>query len=138
MPPDVNKEIIRRFFAVIMSGENPAAAIEIVDRHVRVHHPMLRDGANGLEEVASLLMTFRAAFPNLRYEIDDLIADGEKVAAQWTASGTHTGDFQGIAPTGRAVKVIGTDVFDIRDGRIVEVWVNSDLFGLMRQIGAIR
>jgi steroid delta-isomerase-like uncharacterized protein len=139
-PP--NKEIIRRFFADVMSGHDPGAVGELVDDAVKIHHPALPPNASGVNIIASLLKTFRDAFPDLRYNVDDVIAEDAKVAAQWTARGTHSGvlQFPGkppIPPTGRTVMVTGTDVFKLRNARIAEVWINSDVFGLMEQIGVI-
>jgi predicted ester cyclase len=76
--------------------------------------------------------------PNISYRpVEDLIGENDKVAARWTARGTHRSDFKGIPATGRAVTVSGTDIFGIAGDRIVETWVSSDLLGLMRQIGAV-
>jgi steroid delta-isomerase-like uncharacterized protein len=73
----------------------------------------------------------------MRWQIDDLLADGDKVVAQTTMTGTHHGEFFGIPATGRAVSVSGIHVLTLRDGRIVlHQGVNDDL-GLMRQIGAV-
>ncbi len=59
------------------------------------------------------------------------------VVTRWTASGTHAGAFQGIAPTGRKVRVAGTDIDRILDGRTVECWAHFDQLGLMQQLGVV-
>jgi predicted ester cyclase len=59
------------------------------------------------------------------------------VVTRWTARGTHVGEFQGIPPTGREVRVAGTDIDRIIDGKTVECWVQMDQLGLMQQLGAI-
>ena len=80
---------------------------------------------------------FRSVYPDLWWQIDDLIAEGDKVVARTTMSGTHSGDFFGIAPTGRRVSVVGVHVFRIQDGKVAEHWGSNDDLSLMRQLGVI-
>jgi steroid delta-isomerase-like uncharacterized protein len=80
---------------------------------------------------------FRAAFPDLKYLILDYVAQENKVAIRWSASGTHKGEFLNIPASGRPISVTGIDLFCIREGQLTEAWVNSDFLGLMQQIGAI-
>jgi predicted ester cyclase len=70
-------------------------------------------------------------------EIDDLIAEGDKVVGRFTFRGTHTGTFLGIAPTGRKVSMTGIDVVRIRDGKITEFWYAEQLHDLLRQLGVL-
>jgi steroid delta-isomerase-like uncharacterized protein len=77
----------------------------------------------------------RAAFPDLRVEINDLIAEGDKVVARNTVTGTHRGEFMGIPPTGRRVAYDEIFVVRFADGRIAETWGVVDLASLMRQLG---
>ena len=79
----------------------------------------------------------RGAFPELKITIEDTLAEGDKVAARWSATMTHQGDHLGIAATGRKAAVTGMSIVRIRDGKIVEAWNNWDMLGLMQQIGAI-
>lgn len=138
MPVEANKTIVRRFFEEVFNQQSQRAAAELIDPALAVHHPMLPGGGGGIPEVMQMMGEFRRAFPDLSYTVDDLFGEDDKIAARWTARGTHRGDFKGIAATGRVVTVAGTDIFVIANGRIVETWVSSDLLGLMQQIGAIR
>jgi len=65
------------------------------------------------------------------------LAEGDSVACRYTVTGTHKGELQGMAPTGRAVRVEGFDLVRIADGRIVEGWGLPDMLGLMQQLGAV-
>ena len=134
---DTNKTIVRRFFDEVFNQQSQAAAAQLIDPALVVHHPLLPGGTGGTRDVVQMLREFRDAFPDLSYAVEDLVAEGNKVAARWTARGTHRGPFKGIAPTGRTVIVGGTDVFVITNDRIAETWVSSDLLGLMRQIGVL-
>jgi steroid delta-isomerase-like uncharacterized protein len=83
------------------------------------------------------LTNYRDAFPDLRLNICDLLADGDKVVLRWTARGSHRGELRGIAPTGKEITTTGITIFRIADGRIAEEWVNWDTLGLLQQLGAI-
>ena len=75
------------------------------------------------------------AFPDYRVTVDDQIAEGEKVVTRWTVHGTHKGQFQGIAPTGRHVSITGTTINRYVDEKIAESWIELDTADLMRQLG---
>ena len=109
----------------------------------RIIHPDFVDHTNppgmqhGLEGHQAIVSLFRAAFPDQWWQIEDLIAEGDKVVARTTMTGTHLGDFFGIAPTGKRVTLQGVHIVRIADGRIAEHWGSNDDLGLMRQLGAI-
>jgi steroid delta-isomerase-like uncharacterized protein len=90
-----------------------------------------------LAEFKRSIAGLRRAFPDLHLEIDELIAQGDKVWARMTARGTHQGPFMGVAPSGRSFTITVIDVCRIEDGRIVEHWGVPDRFALMHQIGAL-
>jgi len=98
-----------------------------------VHHDRARDC--GPEDVFALMSSFMTAFPNLRFEIENLIADGDLVAARMTARATHTGDFMGLAPTGKEVAVAVMGQVRIEDDHIVEHWNVMDEVHLLQQLG---
>jgi steroid delta-isomerase-like uncharacterized protein len=79
----------------------------------------------------------QAAFPDLERTIEDLVVADDKVVARWTATGTHTGDFNGIPASGRVARSSGITIFRIAGGRVVEEWSESDMLGLLQQVGAI-
>ena len=80
---------------------------------------------------------FRAAFPDLRVKNEDVIAEGDKVVARWTARGTHNGALMNIPPTGKQVTLKGIDVLRIEGGKIVERWGEFDALGMLHQLGVI-
>jgi predicted ester cyclase len=80
---------------------------------------------------------FRLGFPDVVSTIEDLIAEGDKVAARWRARATHQGEYAGIPPTGKEVEFTGISVYRIEEGKIAESWTVEDELGLMRQIGAV-
>ena len=88
----------------------------------------------GLAGVKQFFAMFAAAFPDAQVTIDDLVAEGDRVAVATTLTGTHEGEVMGIAPTGRRVAVTGIDLVRIEQGKIVEHRGLTDTVGLMRQL----
>ena len=80
---------------------------------------------------------FATAFPDARFTVDEVVAEGDRVVVRHTLRGTHKGDFQGIPPTGRPIAVTGIVVYRVAGGQIVEAWLNADFLGLLQQLGAI-
>ena len=80
---------------------------------------------------------FRQAFPDSYFTVEDMIAEGEKVATRKTFHGTHQGEFMGIPPTGQQVSMGLIDIVRIADGRVVEHWSMGDNLGMMQQLGVI-
>ena len=138
MSLEVNKRIVRRLFEEDLGEPDPArrdhAAAEIIapDFHDPTNPPGMQHGLAGHRAVVSL---FYASFPSMKWSVDSLIAEGDKVVAQATMTGRHEGEFFGIQPTGVQVSVSGIHILTLRDGKIVlHEGLNDDL-GMMRQLG---
>jgi steroid delta-isomerase-like uncharacterized protein len=129
-----NKAIARRFFAEVLSKGDQVAAAELVAPSAVFH---LAVGDLDVAAVGEVLTVFFTGFPDLAFTVEDLVAEGDQVAVRWTFTGTHTGPFMGVPPTGRQVRMAGISLLRIEGGRIVEDWVVDDLLGLMQQIGAV-
>jgi steroid delta-isomerase-like uncharacterized protein len=80
---------------------------------------------------------FRRGFPDVVSTIEDLIAEGDKVAARWRARATHRGEYVGVPPSGKEVEFTGISVYRIEGNKIAESWTIEDELSLMRQIGAV-
>jgi steroid delta-isomerase-like uncharacterized protein len=93
--------------------------------------PLDVDGYQGF--MSALL----AAFPDSRFLVDDVIAEGDKVAVRHRLQGTHQAEFQGIPATGKQVEIGGIVIFRIENGVIVEAWLNADIMGMLQQLGAV-
>jgi steroid delta-isomerase-like uncharacterized protein len=86
------------------------------------------------EEMGAIVLRWRDAFPDLRMAIDELIAEGNLVAARLTLSGTHEGPWRGAAPTGKSVTMALMMFFRFEDGKLVELWESDDQLGFRRQL----
>lgn len=130
-----NKALARRFFEEMLTQGKLEISNEIFVQDFVFHTPFGElEGPTGSKQFASML---RTGFPDLRVTIEDQIAEGDKVMTRWTARGTHSGEFQGVSPTGNQIAITGIVASRIANNKIVEQWGNPDLFGLMRQIGAV-
>ncbi len=135
MSTEENKALIRRSFEEIFSKGNYDVADEIYEKDMVGHVPPNElKGPEGIKQFASLQ---RNAFPDFQITVQDQIAEGDRVASRWTATGTHKGEFQGIAPTGKKVNITATTIVRISNGKIVEGWSNMDALGMMVQLGVI-
>jgi steroid delta-isomerase-like uncharacterized protein len=92
-------------------------------------------GLSGPDAVKRTASVYRAAFPDLRMTVDDVITSGEKVVLRWHSEGTHRGELAGFAPTGVHASVTGVSIDLWKDGKIVETWTEWDNLGLARQLG---
>jgi len=105
-------------------------AIDAIDHDPA--NPGVSPGPKGQKE---LLAKYTSAFPDTKFTLGDLIGDGDLVAVRWTVRGTHRGELQGIAPTGRQVNLTGIMIARIANGKIAETWSNWDALGMLQQLG---
>ncbi len=88
----------------------------------------------GIEGSKQSVLMLRKAFPDIKYTVEDMIEDGDKLVARWSAKGTHKGEFMGIPPTGKQVAFTGIEIIRVEDGKAVEEWEELDRAGLMQQL----
>jgi predicted ester cyclase len=131
MSIEENKALIQRAFAASNAGD--------IDGSVAATAPDARLNGEpfGREGDRQRTQRLLAAFPDVQYELHDLIAEGDKVAVRYTMRGTQHGELLGIAPTGKAVSMSVTTIYRISDAQVVDLWENYDALGLLRQLGAV-
>jgi steroid delta-isomerase-like uncharacterized protein len=112
-----------------LSALNDVFAPNVVDRDPA------SDQAPGPEGFIGFFTSFRAAFPDLKIAVEQLVADEDNVAIAYTVTGTHDGEFLGIPATGRPIKARGLQIARFENGKIVERWGSSDQLGILQQIG---
>ena len=96
------------------------------------------DAVNATRDVAGLknfVSMFRAAFPDGRFRVEDMLTDGEKVVCRFSVTGTHRGDFMGMPSTGNALNISGIDIIQFANGKAIEHWGEFDGLGMLRQLG---
>ena len=127
-----NKSLVRYVIEEVWNRGKLSLIDEVVASDYLDHLPRVE--ANGPEGAKEFYATLRAAFPDIHFTIEDQIAEGDKVVTRWTARATHTGDFMGIAPTGRQGVVTGIVVDRIANGKFVEGWSIFDELGMLQQL----
>jgi len=132
-----NKAVVRRFIEEVWNNGNLAAIDELVAEDHVDHDPAQAGSPGGREGVRAFVQMYRAAYPDTRIELGEMIAEGDLVAAPWTATGTHQGDLMGIAPTGKSIAVTGIGIDRVSGGKIAESWANYDALGMLAQLGAM-
>src|ERR1051325_6108522 len=135
MSTEENKKIVRRYQEIYNSNDLEALS-EVVSEDLLT--PKIMPGIpTGIEGAKVAHQMMLAGFPDYQTVIDDLIAEGDKVVASITMSGTNTGSFMGIPPTGKQVSFTGMYIARIADGKIVEHWGEEDGVSLLQQLGVL-
>jgi steroid delta-isomerase-like uncharacterized protein len=137
MSPEANKIVVERFFEEAINQRRLDVLDEIIAPHFQGSKLEIEATYSTREQLKQGLAMVLNAFPDYHQVIHDWICAGDRVVARWTTSGTHQGPYNGIAPTGRVIREHGIDIFRVVDGQIVEHWIELDLLGILRQMGAV-
>jgi steroid delta-isomerase-like uncharacterized protein len=127
-----NKVLVRKTIENVWNKRNFAIVDERFASDYVGHIPDEIEGPEGVKRFVSTIVN---AAPKI--QIEDQIAEGDKVVTRWTASGKHEGEFNGIPATGKDVSVSGITIFRIANGKMVEGWTNVDRLSLMQQLGVV-
>ena len=133
---ETNKALVKRTWEEVVNQGNLDAAKEFFSENY-VYHSSIGSVFNGIEEgVIVTVSSLRKAFPDLHCTVEDLIAEGDKVAYRWSATGTHTAEYVGVAPTKQLVHMTGIYISRIENGKVAEDWSCGDDLGILQQLGA--
>jgi steroid delta-isomerase-like uncharacterized protein len=134
--PAQNKALVRRYYEEMWNLWDFTLADELIDEAIFFRGSLGID-VQGREGFKEYMQAVRRAFPDFHNHVEELIAEGDRVVARLTYTGTHQGELFRIGATGRRVTYVGVAIFGIASGRIAEGWVLGDLHGLMRQLGNV-
>jgi steroid delta-isomerase-like uncharacterized protein len=137
MSVERNKMVARRVFEDLLNRRNVPAVSELFAVNALFRYPLIPEPLRGIEALTQFFSGVNRAFPDIHFVVDDVFAEGDKVAVRWTVRGTFQGEYAGIPPTGKQASVSGVDVFALVDGKITENWVNYNTLGFMQQLGVI-
>jgi predicted ester cyclase len=132
-----NIAVARRVYDEVINQGKLEVAEELTTPTTQVHVPFTHPGHGtpGLQKIASGL---REGFPDIRVEIDDIFGVDDRVVVRWkTTRQTHTGEYRGLPPTGKEVRVTAIQVFRLENERIVEFWLEMDQLNAVRQMGVV-
>ncbi len=137
MSAEENKAAFRRIPEEVFNNGSLDLVDELFASDYIEHQPVPPGWPSGLEGFKMFATMLQSAFPDVRYTVENVLAEGDLAAGHVTVRGTHQGGFLGIAPTGREVTWTETHVGRFEDGKLVEHWGDSDDLGLMRQLGVV-
>ena len=132
---DDNTALVRRYYNLFTRNDLPTEEVIAPLASVFVYHRPGMPDVIGLTDMGQVVESYRRAITDMDGGIDDLVAEGDKVACRWSGDATHKGDLMGVAAIGKAITLSGIAIYRIANGKIQEEWDYTDLFGLMQQLG---
>jgi steroid delta-isomerase-like uncharacterized protein len=135
MTLDENKAIARRFIQEVFVDGNEAAADELAAPDFLPHSWGKMPA--GVDALKAAQRRVSAGLADSRMDLEDVIAEGDKVVVRLTSHGRHTGEFMGMPPTGKEYAISEIHIFRIADGKVAEHWRDADMLGMMQQLGAM-
>jgi steroid delta-isomerase-like uncharacterized protein len=132
---DENKAIVRRYIDLFTRHDLPTEEVIAPLASGFVYHRPGMPDVIGLMDMRQVVEIYRSAITDMHGGIEDLVAEGDKVACRWSGDATHKGELLGVSATSRAIMLTGIAIYRIADGKIQEEWDYTDLFGLMQQLG---
>lgn len=136
MSTQPNKTVVRRYYEEVFNQRKAGLVDQLAVEDYIEHDPFPGQG-NGRADLHARVQAILDAFNPLQFRLEDLVAEGNRVAVRWSQTGTHSGGFMGIPPTGRQFTIAGIDIHTLRDGQMAEHWHVVDLYTLLMQLGII-
>ena len=133
MSLEENKAIIRRYVDCVNKGQLDVLD-QLVSPDIIAHNPVPGQGP-GLAGVKQAYVMFMDSFPDALFDLQDLIAEGDKVVARGVVTGTHGGNFLGVPATKKKVTWTGIHIFQLKNGKVTEDWIDLDLLSILQQVG---
>lgn len=135
MSTDENKAIVRRFIDEAFVRGNPDPLDDLVSEDFTPRTwPSVEPGVESLKQTVTRMAS---GLSDVRFDVEDIIAEGDRVAVRLTAHAVHKGDFMGVLAAGKGYEISEIHIFRLADGKIAEHWHVADMLGMMRQLGAM-
>jgi predicted ester cyclase len=131
------KDLISRIADDVWNRGHLAAVDEVMSPEGKYHGPHMPNGVGDRETWKRAVGMYRSAFPDAHVTFEELISSGDTVVGRWTATGTHTGDLPGVAPTGKPIGIGGITIYRFAAGKVVEAWEQLDMLGMWQQLGVL-
>jgi steroid delta-isomerase-like uncharacterized protein len=131
-----NRAVVGRYYDEVLNQRKVELLDELAVEDYVEHDPFPGQG-NGRADLKARAQLLLGAFNPLRFTVEDVIAEGDKVVVRWTNAGTQSGSFLGIPPTNKEFSIAGIDIHVVRDGRMAEHWHVVDQLAQMQQMGLI-
>ncbi|KAF5671973.1 hypothetical protein FCIRC_8546 [Fusarium circinatum] len=132
-----HSQAIHRFVEFINSAD-ATIGNEVIHESAEFHVPFDKKPFKGVSGYLEMLGMMRAAFPDIRWSVEQVITEGDTVVLRSKTRGTQTGPFMGFPPSGKSFEIVGMNLFTFSEGKIIEEQGLPDLFGILVQIGAVK
>ena len=132
-----NKSIVRLLYDEVWNKRRLELVDEIISPSHALHDPNLTGSAVGPEAYKRLVSRWVAGISDLRFTLEDMVGENEKLAVAWTISGTHKGEFMGVPPTNKKVTVDGITIHHFVNAKIMDSYASWDAWGMMQQLGVV-
>jgi steroid delta-isomerase-like uncharacterized protein len=132
-----NKALVRRLVAEVWNAGDLDIIDELLAPEWVRHDPAAPEQLRGPDGFRRFVEMYRSAFPDLRFTVEDQVAEGDRVATRWSAVGTHQEELMGMPPSGNRAEVTGITLERFSGGKFVESWDQYDALGMMRQLGVV-
>jgi predicted ester cyclase len=130
-----NLSVVRRFHERLWGAADFSAIDDVIEPDAVTHWG--DDEAGAVDAIRRDVERYFGAFSDVRTSVDDLVGGGDKVVLRWTTTGTHTGPYGKVEPTGRTITMRGVDIYRLAGGRIVEAWALWDALDVYQQLGIV-
>lgn len=132
-----SKKLLMKRFTDFINTARDELAGELISPQATFFVPGRSEPLQGPDGYQEIIAMMRAGFPDIQWTLEELIIEGDRVAARFTMRGTHHGNFLGVPPSGKTIEVKAVNFYRFADGQIVEEHGQPDLLGLLQQIGAV-
>jgi steroid delta-isomerase-like uncharacterized protein len=136
MAAETNKLVMHRFLEFINTASEKLAQ-ELISPDAVFHVPGRTEPISGPAGYLAIIGMMRGGFPDIQWTLEEMVAEGDKVAVRFTMRGTHRGTFFGVPPTGKTISVQAMNIYRLSGGQFVEEHGQPDMLGLLQQIGAV-
>lgn len=138
MSSQENTNLVKRYFEEVYNKGNLNAMDQFLASNLTIHDLALPNQKETLREYKEAQNSYKKAFPNRQAKIDDIFATEDKVAVRWSLQATHKGDFQDISATNKNIKITGISLYQVRNGKITEIFQQWDRLGMLEQLGEVQ
>lgn len=132
-----NKTIVKKFYQEVWNERKMKAVDAFLSPSHALVDPNASDSLTGPEAYKLIVSRFMKAFSNLKFEVQDMVCENDKVVASWMISGVHTGEYNGLEPTNKKISVEGISIHQIADGKIMDTYSVWDTLGLLKKVGGV-
>jgi steroid delta-isomerase-like uncharacterized protein len=135
---DSTTDLAHRYLDAAWNRMDSDVIDQLAKADLHVYYPLMPEATTDRESFKRTLQVIRAGMPDLHFDLKHVATDGNTVVISWQASGEHSGDMLGFAPTGRTVQWTGLSVVEVSDGRVAKEWGEEDALGFFRQLGVVQ